>query len=125
MTPANVETYFEDVVALLDRSIERDEIYICRLDAELSDFVRMNRGKVRQPGTVSQCYLRLRIITGQRHAEHCLSLAGDLTRDRAAIEAALSVLRTTVSALPDDPHLSYAMEVRPSRAVRSRSRCSS
>jgi predicted Zn-dependent protease len=119
MTPVNVETYFEDIASLLDRSVKRGEIYMCRLDAELSDFVRMNRGKVRQPGTVSQCYLRLRLIAGGRHAEHCLGVAGDPARDRAAIETALAALRTTISELPEDPHLNYATEVHPSRVVRS------
>jgi len=47
MTPANIEAYFNEVAALLDRSIARGEIYTCRLDAEISDFVRLNRGKVR------------------------------------------------------------------------------
>jgi predicted Zn-dependent protease len=119
MIPATMETYFHDVAALLDRAIEPGEIYLCRLDAELSDFVRMNRGKVRQPGTVSQCYLRLHLIAGRRHAEQCLTVAGDVAADRATIEAALDELRATISALPDDPHLSYAEEVRSTRVVRS------
>ena len=51
--PHNLETYFSDVAALLDRSLAAGEIYTCGLDAETSDFVRLNRGKVRQPGTVT------------------------------------------------------------------------
>ena len=65
MMVSAMETYFNDVAALLDRSLAPGEIYICRFDAEVSDFVRMNRGKVRQPGTVSQSYLALRLIRGQ------------------------------------------------------------
>ena len=121
MKPANVEEYFNEVAALLDRSVAAGEIYTCRLDAEVSDFVRLNRGKVRQPGTVAQCYLRLHLIAGGRHAEQCLTVAGDLVQDRAAIAAALTTLRTTIAALPDDPHLSFAIDIRPSRVVRSSS----
>src|SRR5205814_2702986 len=33
----------------------------------------------------------------------------------------LTTLRTTIAALPDDPHLSFAIDIRPSRVVRSSS----
>jgi predicted Zn-dependent protease len=119
MKPASMESYFNDVAALLDRSVARGETYICRMDAEISDFVRMNRGKVRQPGTVSQCQLRLRLIAGRRHAEKCVTVAGDPAQDRASIASALAALRTTIAALPEDPHLSYSDEIQATRVVRS------
>jgi predicted Zn-dependent protease len=114
---ANLETYFSDVAALLDRSLAAGEIYTCGLDAETSDFVRLNRGKVRQPGTVTQCYLRLHLIAGRRHAEQCLTVSGDLAQDRPTIAAALALLRTTIATLSEDPHLSFATDVNPSRVV--------
>ncbi len=117
MSPENLESYFNDVATWLDRSMTGGEIHTCRLDAEISDFVRLNRGKVRQPGTVAQCYLRLHLIDGRRHAEQCLTVAGDLAQDRPAIAAALSLLRQTVADLPEDPHLNYATEVHASRVV--------
>ena len=83
-----METYFNDVAALLDRSLAPGEIHLCRFDAEVSDFVRMNRGKVRQPGSVSQRYLSLRLIRGKRHAERSLTVTGDLAQDRADIVGA-------------------------------------
>src|SRR5207344_1943723 len=106
------------VAALLDRSLAPGEIYICRFDAEVSDFVRMNRGKVRKPGTVSQSYLALRLIRGKRHAERSLTVSGNLARDRAEIEDALVALRSALDDLPDDPHLDYATDVRSSHAVK-------
>ena len=91
------------------------EVYTCALDAEVSDFVRMNHGKVRQSGTVTQQYLRLHLIRGSKHAEHCCTVSGDLARDRDLVNASLSTLRDTVSDLPDDPHLNYATDVKSSR----------
>jgi predicted Zn-dependent protease len=117
MSTPNLEAYFRDVAAMLDRSVAGGEIYTCRLDAETSDFVRLNRGKVRQPGTVTQCYVRLHLIAGRRHAEQCLTVSGDLGQDRAAIADALTRLRATVAVLPEDPHLSFATEVNTSRVV--------
>lgn len=119
MATSPMEPYFGEVAALLDRSLAAGEVYTCRLDAESSDFVRLNRGKVRQPGTVTQCYLRLHLIGGSRHAEQCLTVSGDLGRDREPILGALARLRATLAALPEDPHLSYATDVHPSRVVRS------
>src|SRR5215469_13903896 len=117
MSAPDLEIYFSEVAALLDRSIAAGEIYTCGLDAETSDFVRFNRGKVRQPGTVTQCYLRLHLIAGRRHAEQCLTVSGDLGEDRAAIAASVTRLRSTLAALPDDPHLNFATEVRSSRVT--------
>ena len=77
-----METYFNELASLLDRSLEPGEVYTCAFDAEASDFVRMNRGKIRQPGSVLQRYLRLHLICGKRHAELCFALSGDLARDR-------------------------------------------
>ena len=74
---------------------------------------------MRQPGSVAQCYLRLHLVSGHRHAEQCITVSGDAGRDREPILAALARLRATLAALPDDPHLSYATDVRPSRVVRS------
>ena len=116
---ASMETYFSEVAALLDRSLEGGEIYLCRLNAERSDFVRLNRGKIRQPGSVQQCYLALRLIRGRRHAEQSLTVSGDLARDRADIAAALVALREAVADAQDDPHLAYATDVRSSRDVRT------
>jgi predicted Zn-dependent protease len=119
MSAMAMECYFGEVVALLDRSLAAGEVYTCRFDAEVSDFVRLNRGKVRQPGTVTQRYLRVHLINGRRHAEHCLTVSGDLARDRDAIAAALVTLRSTLAALPEDPHLDYATENHSSQVVRS------
>jgi predicted Zn-dependent protease len=116
---SSMEVYFADVAAFLDRSLLPGEVYTCRLDAEVSDFVRMNRAKVRQPGTVSQQYLRLHLIRGKAHAEQRISVSGDLAQDREVVTSSLAALRAVIADLPDDPHLDYATEVRSSRAVRS------
>jgi hypothetical protein len=50
----NMEAYFSELATLLDRSIAPGEVYTCAFDAEASDFVRMNRGRIRQPGSVLQ-----------------------------------------------------------------------
>jgi predicted Zn-dependent protease len=119
MTISMMESYFNELAAFLDGALLPGEVYTCTMDAEVSDFVRMNHGKIRQPGTVAQRYVRVRLIAGRKHAEHCLTVSGDLARDREPLSQALAALRDTVADLPDDPHLDYATDVHSSRVVRS------
>ena len=82
------------------------------LRAEDSDFVRFNRGLVRQPGTVDQADLRLRRIRGARHASLELSLSGDPGVDLARVEEAMARLGALVDRVPEDPHLLWAVDGR-------------
>jgi len=99
-----MEAYFESLADALQAALGAGERFAATFDAEETDFVRMNRGKVRQPGTVSQRYLSVRLIRGARHAEHTLSLSGDLSVDTAAARDALTGLRGVLSDLVDEKY---------------------
>jgi predicted Zn-dependent protease len=116
--PAVMETYFHDLAAAVDRMLVAGETYTARFSAEASDFVRMNRGKVRQPGAVVQRYLDVELIDGARHASHRLSLSGDAGADRESLRGIVSGLRAVLPDLDDDPHLMIATDVESTRAVR-------
>src|SRR5262245_27246180 len=96
---------FDDIARALDGALAAGERHAAWLEAETSDFVRMNRGKVRQAGHVEQRYLRVRLIRGMRHAEHTLALVGDAGEDARAAVTALAGLRDALSDLQDDPYL--------------------
>lgn len=113
-----VEAHFLLVAEALDRALGAGERYVASLEAEVSDFVRMNRGKVRQAGCVEQRYLRLRLVQGARHAEHVLTLQGDATLDSRAAVDALAGLRSALPELVDDPHLLLPTDVASTRTVR-------
>jgi predicted Zn-dependent protease len=100
-----MEGYFNSLASILDRAVEGGERYTAWFSAEESDFVRMNRGRVRQPGTVIQRSLRIQLVRGKRHASHSLSLTGSLGPDREAIAHAVARLRAALPELSDDPHL--------------------
>ena len=55
--PAIIGGLLHDVAATLDRLLVAGETYTAWFSAEASDFVRINRGQVRQPGAVVQRYL--------------------------------------------------------------------
>ncbi len=113
-----MEAYFHDVAASLDRLLVAGEHYTAVFSAEDSDFVRLNRGRVRQPGSVSQRFLEVDLIRGAKHATQRLALSGDVPRDLPLVAAAIASLRTALSEVDDDPHLMYATAVQSTRSVR-------
>jgi predicted Zn-dependent protease len=115
---AGEEERFLAVATALDSALGAGERYTATLEAEVSDFVRMNRGKVRQAGRVRQGYLSVRLIRGARHAEHTLSLTGDPADDAGAAVTVLRELRGLLPDLADDPHLSLPDTVTSTRSHR-------
>jgi predicted Zn-dependent protease len=113
-----MEHYFLALAGALDGTLQAGERYTASFEAEQTDFVRMNRGKVRQPGTVAQRYLAVRLIRGQRHAKHVLALTGDLTADGAAVRTVVNGLRGALPELADDPLLLLPADVKSTRAIR-------
>src|SRR4029450_1200863 len=112
---ATMESYFNDVATQLDGLVPAGETHTAWFAAECSDFVRMNRGKVRQPGSVVQRYLGVELIRGARHASHLVSLTGDPATDRGAVAAGVAATRAALADAADDPHLLIATEVHSSR----------
>lgn len=113
------EEYFAELTGVFDRAIGPGERYTAWFAAETSDFVRMNRGRVRQPGTVVQRSLRLRLIRDARHASHTLALTATPATDRQTIEQAIAMLRATLPDLADDPHLLLPDAVASTRVIRA------
>jgi predicted Zn-dependent protease len=113
-----MEAYFHDVTAALDGFVANGEAYTANFSSETSDFIRFNRGKVRQPGNVVQCYVDVDLINGARHASHRLSLSGDLAADTELLRAALAGLRAALPELDPDPHLLIATDIVSTRAAR-------
>jgi predicted Zn-dependent protease len=116
-----MESYFNELAAAADHARSPGERYTMNFSAEETDFVRMNRGKVRQPGHVEQRYIEIDLIRGARHASHLLSLAGELATDSKAIEAAIAGLREALPELADDPHLLLPTTVASTRHERQES----
>ena len=93
------------------------EVLLINFAAETSDFVRLNRARVRQPMTVRQAYLKLTLIDGQRHTAVTLALTGDPAQDHSAIAELIATLRADLPHLPEDPYLLYSIAVHSSARV--------
>lgn len=113
------EAYFNEIASVLDGLVQPREVYLASAAAETSDFVRFNRGKVRQPGSVTQCHVDVQLIHGARHASERVSLSGDPHTDRAVLGGVVDELRAILPHLAEDPHLLYATEPRSTRHVQA------
>jgi predicted Zn-dependent protease len=114
-----VQDYFYAIAEQLGDLLQGSEIFTCAFAGEESDFVRFNRGLIRQAGRVIQRSVSLDLIEGRRHASGELSLSGDLAEDRQRLLNMLAELRAIRSHVPEDPFLCYASEVRSGELVGS------
>lgn len=98
-------------------TVQGDELLLVNFRGEESDFVRFNRGKVRQPMTVRQGHLTLTLIRGARRNEVTLALTGHAADDGARALRELASLRADIGSLPEDPHLLVCTEATRSERV--------
>ena len=87
-----MKSQFFDLVDALYGELSGDEVLLCSLSAERSDFVRFNRSLVRQAGSVTQSYLSLRLARERRQAAASIALAGN-DDDFALARSTLARLR--------------------------------
>ena len=107
-----MQAAFQRLADDLMAGLTGDEVLLCSLHGEDSDFVRFSRGRIRQAGAVRQERLSLELIQGRRHAGATATLSGDHDVDLARLRAIVSGLRERLPMLPEDPYLSYATEAR-------------
>ena len=105
-----MRSLFDALSAHAFGQLQGREVLLLNFSGEESDFVRFNRGLVRQAMSVRQGLLDLRLIDGQRHASVTLTLGGQPADDRATVAQALSALRVDLATLPDDPYLLYCSD---------------
>lgn len=96
---------FKSLVDRLNGAITHQERFTLSYNAEESDFIRFNHGKVRQAGHVQQASVNFKLIDDGRHANLNLTLSGDSEVDQQRLSEALHQLRQTLTLLPEDPYL--------------------
>ena len=82
-----------------------DLSYRVFLNSEASTFIRLNKGKVRQPGSVHQAHATLDISKGKRHFKSHISLSGVPEQDLARLKDLLVPEAEMLSLLDPDPHI--------------------
>lgn len=115
LAAAAIEGHFDELARALDECVKPDEVGCLRLGAEASDFVRLNHGRIRQPGSVTQAFVEVELIQGSTHASHTITLTGEAAGDRAQLQEAIAGLRSVLPELAPDPHLDLPETVASSR----------
>lgn len=94
---------FAEVCAFVGETPRAAEVLFAQLRAERADYVRFDRAKVRQAGTVESSQVTLHLIDGGRQARFTCTI-GVPRRVRATLAAALAALREVVAHAPADPY---------------------
>ena len=100
-----MQDYFYALSDHLYQQLKPAERLLANYQGEDSDFIRLNHGKIRQAGQVTQHYLTLELAQGASHLSSRLTLCGDMPMDLAAAQAALARMRQQLPHVPDDPYL--------------------
>jgi hypothetical protein len=85
-----------------DAGVDRITLNIA---SELSDFVRFNRGAIRQMTHVEQHEATLTLIAGQRRIAGSITLSGHADLDIGVLLGLRKTLAADVPMVPPDPHL--------------------
>lgn len=102
--PLQAEPFFAFAEQIFSQ-LQGDEQLFLSLDGERSDFVRLNRNRVRQAGAVQTQQLGLTLVDGERQIEGGCDLSGDADADRSLALALVQQLRERIPHLPADPYL--------------------
>jgi len=100
----------EALAATLERLLEPGEAFLLDYAGEASDFVRLNRNRLRQAGRVTQRIATVDLLCGRRHASGRCTLSGRPEQDRERLDALLARLRALRAHVPEDPYLAFATE---------------
>ncbi|PQJ96453.1 TldD/PmbA family protein [Chromatium okenii] len=92
----------------LHSGLTGSEVLFSNLSGEVSDFVRLNRNRIRQAGHVQSAGLELTLIDGARQVEGRCELSGEFRADLSQTRHLLTRLRERLADMPDDPYLQYS-----------------
>jgi predicted Zn-dependent protease len=96
---------FDTLADAVCRPVDGTDRVTLYLKAESSDFIRFNRGAVRQATHVDQGYATLAVVRGARRMETTLALTGQLDADIADLLAERAALVAGLADVPEDPYL--------------------
>ena len=104
--------YFETITKELFKNTKSTELLIINFDAEESKFVRLNKGKIRQAGSVKQISMTLNLSTkDKRNLKSYVRLNGSFERDISTLIKTLNYLRRELPDLPKDPYMMFSTSV--------------
>lgn len=112
-----MQEYFFELAEFLCGKLQGEEVLLLSLNAETSDFTRLNNKRIRQAGHVRQARVTLELVDGARHASLMRDIQCESENDHAGLLAELRRLRALLAHLPDDPYLNFSREIQNSEHI--------
>lgn len=100
-----MKSFFYDISNEIFKHLHANEWSELYLSSESTDFVRINKSQIRQPGHVTQHFLTLRLGLGQKKISSTFTTSGNLSEDLKKALHELSLLRNEIPQAPEDPYL--------------------
>ena len=88
-----MQDYFNELMDTTFGLLQGDEFLLAGFTGENSDFIRLNKNRIRQAGAVHQMTLSLDLIAGNKHAQAFCNLIGDLNLDLSQLRSVIDTLR--------------------------------
>jgi predicted Zn-dependent protease len=102
---SNMKSFFYDIAEQLFKHLRANEWSEIYFSSESSNFVRINKSQIRQPGHVTQHFLTLRLGSGQKKISSTFTISGNLQDDLKKASSELATLRNEIPQAPEDPYL--------------------
>ena len=107
-----MKDYFHSISQELFKNIKSNELLIVNFDAEDSCFVRLNKGKIRQAGSVKQISMTLSLSNkDKKNLKSYVRLNGSFDRDIYTLIKTLNYLRRELPDLPKDPYMMFSRSI--------------
>lgn len=100
-----MRSFFYDIANELFKHLHASEWCELYLSSESTNFVRINKSQIRQPGHVTQHFLTLRLGSGQKKISSTFTISGNLQDDIKKATFELAGLRNEMPQAPEDPYL--------------------
>ncbi len=112
-----MKEFFYALADELFTRLRANEVLLCSFIAEESDFVRFNKNRVCQAGSVRQAELFLDLIDGQHHASGRINVCCSLSHDFDIALEQVKTLRQQLTLLNSDPYLCYNTKIQNTESI--------
>jgi len=113
----NWENIFNKASQYCFSLLRKSDVLNINFDAEETDFIRLNKSRVRQITTVDQASLNMSLHCGERKAGLRVDLSSDEASNEALLKKYLLELQKEVDSLPVDPFITALTNEGTSRVI--------
>ena len=112
-----MENLFKDLTKMIFKKLKSNELLTISFSGEESNFIRINKSKVRQTTNVINASISLELIIGNKKASHEFTFTKDFDINLFRVNNELKKMRNYINELPEDPFIVNPSSENSSREV--------